>query len=564
MLGALLIGACGETPQRQQAARCDAETTPIAEIQGADWYSPLRDRPVTVRGVVTALEPGRGFYLEEPADGRPGRASRALFVADDGRLGDIRPGQERQVGGLVTETGEQRDTVTTLASIRSSTLCAETAPLPLTAIELPLGNREREALEGMRVRVDGDLAVTDMYSLYRGVLTLGAGGALRVPTEDRAPGETAGELARSNRQRTIDVQLPGDAFPAVPAGTPFPPPTGVLGHDGRRQRLLAETVPELEIRLPEPVEAAPPGVLRVVNSNLLNFFNGDGRGGGFPNERGARTPEEFDRQQARTAAAFAQLRPDLLAVQELENDGFGPESASADLLRLLRTATGNDWAVIEPGTPRIGEDVITVGLFYRPDRLRPAGPAMLLDSAEFQGLSRQPLVQVFETVDGGERFLIAANHLKSKGSCPDAGPDRAQDDEQGCWNPSRTAAVRAQAPWLAARAAEAGTDRILVLGDMNAWRLEDPIRAFLDAGLVDLVEARQGLPLHTFRYFGQAGTLDYAFATPALARHVRDARNWHINADWPRNMQLPEPWLRMSDHDPVIVDLDFSQPATSD
>ena len=108
MLGALLLGSCGETPQRPEAGRCDGEVTPITDVQGADWYSPLRDRPVTVRGVVTALEPGRGFYLEEPGDGRPGRASRALFVADDGRLGDVRPGQERQLGGLVTESGVQR------------------------------------------------------------------------------------------------------------------------------------------------------------------------------------------------------------------------------------------------------------------------------------------------------------------------------------------------------------------------------------------------------------------------------------------------------------------------
>ena len=159
---------------------------------------------------------------------------------------------------------------------------------------------------------------------------------------------------------------------------------------------------------------------------------------------------------------------------------------------------------------------------------------------------------------------MVVNHLKSKGSCPDDGANRAQGDGQGCWNPSRTAAVYAQLPWLQQLATAAGTDRILVLGDMNAWRLEDPIRAFRAAGLIDVVEVRQKPPLHSFRYFGQGGTLDYAFASPTLAERVSDARIWNINADWPRRMDLPQPWLRMSDHDPVIVDLDFSQSPSSD
>ena len=81
--------------------------------------------------------------------------------------------------------------------------------------------------------------------------------------------------------------------------------------------------------------------------------------------------------------------------------------------------------------------------------------------------------------------------------------------------------------------------------------------------MIDLVEHLDGLPQHSFRYFGQAGTLDYAFASPQLVGRARSASIWHINADWPRNMDLPAPWLRMSDHDPVVIDLDFNQASTS-
>jgi S1-C subfamily serine protease len=80
----------------------------------------------------------------------------------------------------------------------------------------------------------------------------------------------------------------------------------------------------------------------------------------------------------------------------------------------------------------------------------------------------------------------------------------------------------------------------------------------------ELVEELSGLPQHSFLFFGQRGTLDYAFASPALAQSARRAFIWHVNADWPGGMALSQPWLRMSDHDPVIVDLEFSQAATSD
>jgi predicted extracellular nuclease len=203
-------------------------------------------------------------------------------------------------------------------------------------------------------------------------------------------------------------------------------------------------------------------------------------------------------------------------------------------------------------------------LFYRTGALETVGDPEILAGPAFAALSRQPLAQRFRDRASGQDFLVAVNHLKSKGRCPESGPDSDQGDGQGCWNRARVEAVSALAPWLDKLAHEAATEHALILGDMNAWRLEDPIRAFREAGYVELVEQRSGLPQHSFLYFGQRGTLDYAFASPALAQVTRRAFIWHINADWPRDMAQPQPWLRMSDHDPVIVDLDFSQAATSD
>ena len=205
-----------------------------------------------------------------------------------------------------------------------------------------------------------------------------------------------------------------------------------------------------------------------------------------------------------------------------------------------------------------------MGLFYRRQVFETVGKPHDLRSTEFEGLSRVPLAQLFRYQGSDLEFLVVANHLKSKGGCPETGVNSDTDDGQGCWNAARVSAVKAQVKWLRRLAADLGTENILILGDMNAYRMEDPIRQFSGASFIDLVGHIAGLPQYSFVYWGQSGTLDYVFASPAIARYARAAQIWHINAGYARNMDHARPWLRASDHDPVIVDFDFSQSVTSD
>jgi predicted extracellular nuclease len=522
----------------------------------------MTGQSATVRGVVTRVEPGRGFYIQE--HGEHAAASLALYIQAEQLSRTTRAGQELALRGRVAELGSKRDTLTALVEIDDHGLCARDAALPLTRVRLPLESYEREALEGMRVAVEEPLSLTDAYNVYRGLWTLSAGTPLRLPTEDGPPGQAAADLARSDRERSLNIVLPGPAFPAAPVGTPVSRVQGVFGHLDGRQQLLLESAPQADLRPPYPIDPPAAGQLRIVSLNLLNYFNGDGSGGGFPTARGARTVADFDLQKQRTQAALDLIQPHLLAVQELENDGFGRLSAARSLLDLLNAEGPNDWDVIKPAGDSIGGDIITVGLFYRQQLLQPVGPAELLHGPAFEKLSRVPVAQLFRERASGEELLVVVNHLKSKGRCPSDGPNADQGDGQGCWNQARVAAVRALDTWLAQLSLRTGTHRILVLGDMNAWRQEEPIQAYREAGYVDLVEELAGLPQHSFVYFGQRGTLDYALATPELRATARRAVIWHINADWPGDVPLPQPWLRMSDHDPVVVDLELSQAATSD
>jgi predicted extracellular nuclease len=566
LLGCLISAACSESgqPPGGEAGLCLSSATPIPAIQGQGYSSPLEGSDAVARGIVTRVRAGEGFYLESSSTEPSAQASKALFVADVQLSRTVSTGQEWTVGGNIAELGSSRDTMTSITQLTGWELCGSGGFLQATQAMLPMNAAQREALEGMRLSFSQPLTVSDVYNLHRGELTLSAGGILRVPTENVSPGDEAAQLARRNRAQSLTAVVPDSESIALPVGSGLNGASGLLGHDGRKQQFYLDTLPVEERPASQALRPPGDGHLRIVSSNLLNFFNGDGQGGGFPTARGAETLPEFEAQSGRILAAVRAMRPDLLAVQELENDGFGPNSAANALLTLLNRAGADDWAVIDPGQGRIGGDVITVGIFYRRQALSPSGPAHLLDSPEFDGLSRRPLTQLFRDNRSGRKFLVSVNHLKSKGRCPEAGENADLGDGQGCWNAARTAAVNALVPWLEDLASAAGTAHVLVLGDLNAWRLEDPIRRFGALQFDDLVAKLSGLPQHSYLYWGQLGTLDYAFATPALTALAVHAQNWNINSEWTRLTELAEPWLRFSDHDPVVVDFDFSQAETSD
>jgi predicted extracellular nuclease len=180
-----LLTACGDAGSPPEAAldQCAGPKTPVAAVQGDGYASPIPGRQVTVQGVVTLIEPGQGFYLEEPGSDTDPRTSDAMFVRSARVPAGTRTGSLVRVSGTVGETGEGRDTLTALTGSVAITQCSSGNDLPLTGASLPLDNAARESLEGMRIRVDETLTVTGVYQLDRGKLTFSADGIQYVPTE---------------------------------------------------------------------------------------------------------------------------------------------------------------------------------------------------------------------------------------------------------------------------------------------------------------------------------------------------------------------------------------------
>ena len=555
------------------ATAASAQDAPIAigMVQGAGERSPLVGREVVVEGVVTTT-PGNaldGWFLQDAGDG-DAATSDALFVAAGGAP---TAGQRVRVRGTVVELNAGNGTRTALQP---------TAVTPLgkgrvrsVAIAAPPADWER--YENMRVRIAAPLTVAGTHRAGKyGEMIVNFGERLRTPSDAVAPGDAARALAADNARRMLRLDdgsdaeqpasvwyLPNTGLPRT--GTRLSKVEGVLDQRGGDYRLQLTAKPAFK-RMAPPTPPKVGGDVRIAGLNLENFFNGDGQGGGFPTPRGARNPAELEGQLARLVATIRGLNPDIAALMEVENDGFGPESSIATLVDALN-ADGGDWRAIVTDADQ-GRDQIRVGLIYRASRVSPVGTAVTLTDDLFGTRNRPPLAQTFRAGVGaspGPAFTVVANHFKSKGCGSASGADADQKDGQSCWNATRTESARRLDAWLRTDPTRSGSDLAMIVGDLNAYSMEDPITTLTAAGWRDAFAARRGPVPYSYVYDGLTGRLDHALLSPALAARLAGAAEWHSNADEPdsRGYQARPgdraPW-RSSDHDPLVVGFRLQKP----
>jgi predicted extracellular nuclease len=556
---------------------CGAPATRVHTIQGAARSSPLLGEEHVVEAVVVGVFPGLGgFFLQEEdadTDGDP-LTSEGLFVFERALGEALRVGDGARVRGRVGEFFG----LTELSRVTGVRSCPPRGEARTVSVRLPVTGLEAwERWEGMRVRVGPALVVTELRNLARfGEVELAAAERLWQPTHRTAPGAPALALQVRNQKHRILLDDGDDAPRPAPTpyldradggtlrvGDPAGEVEGVLDFAFGRFR-IHPTAP-VRFREGEPRPETPPhvdGTVRVVAWNVANHMNGDGRGGGFPT-RGPRSPAELERQREKLVATLVRLDPDVAALVELENDGFGPESTVRQLADALNRKTfGASYAVVEPGEPRLGEHPIAVGILYRPSVATPIGsPALLtrMSHPTFDDARNRPsLAQTFEARATKEPFTVVVNHWKSKGSDCDAAGDPDVGDGQGECSGTRRQAARALLEWLARDPTGAGDVPVLVTGDLNAYPREDAVRLLEAARYVDLLAPDD----YTFGFDGQAGRLDYLLGRADLLPLVGGAGVWHTNVDEPRvfdhraesSRYSPDPF-RASDHDPVLLGL---------
>ena len=469
-----------------------------------------------------------------------------------------------------------------------------------------------EACEGMLAQFTNELTVTEFYQLGRyGQLVLSQGGRQRQFTDNNLP-DTMGYqdyvndiaarriiLDDLNNNQNIDPVFhpqPGGFSKdnIVRGGYTVANLKGVLhwswaGYNGTeawRVRPM-KTVP-VSFDQQNPRSLSPRdvgGTIKVASFNVLNYFTtidtGDYICGPDCNMecRGADSLEELERQTAKIISALNEIDADIFGLIELENNAAQSLSSLVDELNIGRPGL---YAYINTGT--IGTDAIKVGFIYKTQTIEPVGSFKVLDSSidsDFIDTKNRPaLIQTFKDTASGQVFTVAVNHFKSKGSSCDAIGDPNISDGQGNCNITRTKAAQALVDYLATDPTNSNDPDFLIIGDLNAYAMEDPVTTIEAAGYTNLVAKLSGSNAYSYVYDGQWGYLDHALATEDLSSQVTGVAQWHINSDEaglldyndtivdssedsyeakPSTNELYEAdAFRSSDHDPVIIGLSLT------
>ncbi len=598
----------------------------LVGVAGAADESPLLGAAVRIQGVVTQVMPGLGgFYVQEEDADADGNAftSEGIFVASSAV---VAAGDLVTVEGTVLEVGGETRLAASAVGVDATGVALPEA----TVISFPTATVLRdkdgdyvanlEAYEGMRVTIPEEMTVSELFQLGRfGTMRLTSEGRIETFTQSNAP-SVAGYQdhlkdvgARSividdgsSVQNPTDLLVPflgadgtldgGDVFRM---GDSYAGLTGVLSFS--EDSASSSEEPEYRLHTPtdgsltqnNPRDAAPAdvgGTLRVASFNVLNYFtsiddNAAKTGpDGSQEARGANSVTEFERQEAKLVAAIKAVAADVVGLIEIENDPLGSTSLIALVAAL--NADGGTYAYLDAGVIEgaigglLEGDAIKQAFIYDYTTVALNGDFAIFDEtvdARFQTVDTQRpvLAQTFTELATGESFTAAVAHLKSKGSAVDG--DVNQFDGQGASATVRTNAALALADWLATDPTNTGEDDVLLLGDLNAYRMEDAIQA-IRAGADDILGtaddntdlgATYDADSISYVFDGQTGTLDYAFASASLAGQVSGAAYWNINADealaldynldFGRDPSLYTPdAFRSSDHDPIVVGLTLS------
>ena len=508
-------------------------------------------------------------------------------------------------------------------SITASTDCDPVKPTELSGVPT---QDQLEALESMLVLPKDTWTITDNYKTNRyGTLSLTPGTeVLRTATDVVAPGAAAQAYESENAAKTIDLDdasttdltnfkqnghkeryayLANGAPARVGYHVTFTKPVVLESRFGsfvfQPTQMTAGNPDRSPVTITGERPAAPSvsGDTKVATFNVLNYFSdlGENELGckGYEDRnhkyvtdkncklRGAWSSQAFANQQTKIVQAINTIDADVVALEEIENPVASGVSTDRDgalksLVNALNAAAGSEvWAYVpSPSTVPANEDVIRIAFIYKKATITPVGDSVIYDDPAYTGLARQPLAQEFKPITDvnheGKNFVVIANHFKSKGSAPknlsgaEAAANTDNGDGQGNSNGVRVKQARA----LATFAQRFNGTPTLLVGDFNAYTMEDPLKVLTDAGWAH----ESGHGDSSYVYGGRSGSMDHVFANSAAHPLITEVKSWAVNAqesiafEYSRAnynaylaFEADNPY-RASDHNPEIIGLNLITP----
>ena len=577
------------------------EVKNIGEVQGESHESPLVGKEVVINNVVVTKTDKTGFYVQDKVSDNNPKTSDAVYVSSAEKVesGDllkvqgtvkegymeeysVKPGQTfKKPAGSLTVTQIINATITKLgkADLPKALNISEKMPKDIVDNTPTKYNPETEALdyweslEGMRVevtkpKVTGPQYKGDIYVLpgdYKGqklnniggvnlrpgvqnteVLPITVGNSFVAKAKDYFNENITGVVTYKNKTYKIDPIDPNAL-------------KGLL-QDGGLKREVSKIYPSED-------------KLTIASYNIENFS---------ANNKGHdETPEE---KVDKIANSFIKEvhSPDIITLIEVQDNNGGVNDGTVDgvksgekLAQRIKSLGGPDYKYTEIA-PVDGKDGgkpganIRVAYLYNPKRVTLIGkekggseeaarfvnghleknPARIDPTSVHFEKVRKSLAAEFEFK--GERIVVIANHLKSK-----LGDDAIYGSNQPSVENTKAKRIE-EAKILNAFIKEGLRQnpnlKFVLTGDFNDFEFSDSVKTIVGNELVNLMAEHEQGDRYSYFYRGSNQSLDNIL----ISKNIKDKVVFspvHINASF------MEEHGRASDHDPVVVQIDFSKPA---
>lgn len=593
--------------------------TPINQIQGEVFKSPMIDKQITTRGIVTAIV-RRGFYIQTPdaeIDSNP-KTSEGIYVFTNQDAPNVSLGNLVEVSGTVTEyvPRAERYFLPLTEIVRPNVkVISKDNPLPkpivLTTEQLKPGGQidQMERFEGMRVQIDvlnvvaptgGRVNERTGEASTDGVFFGVIGGTPRPFREagldalmmiiDRLP-QTLPVFDMNPELLRIDSDSQTGSKPIdVTSGATLKNLTGVVDYSFKSYTILvdANNPPVVEgNKTFVPTSPAGEREVTVGSFNIENFFDDEENSKDVDKET-TYPKEVFQKRLNKASLAIRKVlsSPDVLGIVEVEN--LVVLKKLADKINADTVAEGkpnpNYQAFLEESNDIRGIDV---GFLVKTSKVKIVESKAIGKDEKFsvEGANetlydRPPFMLRAEVADAKTNqtfaFTTIVNHFKSYRGIDDPKDGNRVREKR-----------RLQAEWLAKfleeRAKANPAERVIVCGDFNAFQFNDgyndligilkgksepnvmnPSKTAYQTGLVTLADYIDAKNRYSYVFGGSAQILDHILVNkPARERAVKFGYA-RLNADFPliyrNDANRPE---RLSDHDaPVFyMSLDEKKPA---
>lgn len=579
-------------------ATAPKEVKNIGEVQGESHESPLAGKEVIINNVVVTKtdKKGTGFYVQDKVSDNNPRTSDAVYVASKEKVesGDllkvqgtvkegymeeysVKQGQTfKKPAGSLTVTQIINATITKLgkADLPKALNISEKMPKDIVDNTPTKYNPETEALdyweslEGMLVevtkpKVTGPQYKGDIYVLpgdYKGQKLNNIGGV------NLRPGVQNTEV--------LPVTV-GNEFVAKAKDYFNDNISGVVTYRNKTYKIDPTTVPTLQDGgLKREVSKIYPAEdkLTIASYNIENFSANNNGHDETPEEKVDKIANSFIKEVH---------SPDIITLIEVQDNNGGVNDGTVDgvksgekLAQRIKSLGGPDYKYTEIA-PVDGKDGgkpganIRVAYLYNPKRVTLIGkekggseeaarfvnghleknPARIDPTSVHFEKVRKSLAAEFEFK--GERIVVIANHLKSK-----LGDDAIYGSNQPSVENTKAKRIE-EAKILNAFIKEGLRQnpnlKFVLTGDFNDFEFSDSVKTIVGNELVNLMAEHEQGDRYSYFYRGSNQSLDNIL----ISKNIKDKVVFspvHINASF------MEQHGRASDHDPVVVQIDFSKP----